>query len=203
MEDFKQKIYNYEANPPSESWDKIQAALKGNKPMEMPMQRLRKKSKLVFYGLTAVASLLIIFLSSVLFNKSGSKNKYQSIFNNKEVQAINNPDQKIIDSIKLNNKILQEIISSSKDNDLTAQNYENTLLKNKKYITISGPEGRPVQISPKVATLIESADNGFPPKPVWNKKIEKWKQIMLKNIITTSSINLIDLAQLTTYSDNN
>ena len=64
-----------------------------------------------------------------------------------------------------------------------------------KYITISGPEGEPVKISPKVATLIISADGENPPKPVWNQKINKWQHIMLTNNITPTSGNLIDIIQ--------
>ncbi len=92
----------------------------------------------------------------------------------------NNPiPQKVKDSLLTNNKTLEAIIKSSKNKNQLVKNYESPETKVKKYITIEGPECQPVKISSKVATLIESADNEYPPKAVWNKKIDKWKQIML------------------------
>ena len=72
----------------------------------------------------------------------------------------------------------------------------------KKYLTVANPEGQPVKISPKVATLIISADHGFPPKPVWNKKISKWQKIMLSSTVLPTSANLIDLVKLAAKNDN-
>ena len=66
-----------------------------------------------------------------------------------------------------------------------------------------GPEGQPVKISTKAATLIVSADDEYPPKPVWNKKIEKWKQIMLSSTLSPTSTNLLEIVQVPSSSDNN
>jgi hypothetical protein len=108
------------------------------------------------------------------------------------------------DSIKLNNETLENIIKTSKDKNATAQTNSNTISKVKKYITIAGPEGQPVRISPKVATLIESADNEYPPKAVWNKKIEQWKKIMLTSTLSPTSTNLLDIVQASPSTiDNN
>ena len=82
-------------------------------------------------------------------------------------------------------------------------NYENSSRYGKKYLTIAGPECEPVKISPKVATLIESTDNEYPPKPVWNKKIEKWQEIMLGSTLSPTSTNLLDVVQLSSSIDNN
>ena len=166
------------------------------------MRGLRKRSKFIFYGLTAAASLVIIFLSSQLFNSGGSQDPNSSA--SVTATSLDNlTATKIQDSIKLNNKILEDIIKSPKDDNMVAYNYENALSKVKKYITIAGPEGQPVKISPKVATLILSADNEYPPKTVWNKKIDKWKQIMLVSTLSPTSTSLIDIAQFTSAVDNN
>lgn len=193
MENFKEKLYNYEAEPPSNVWENISAELNHADPKIIS---LRKKSRFIFYGVTAAASLVIIFLSSIFFNKSSIHKNSPAVNQSQNITA-----KEIQDSISLNNKILEEIINSAKDKNTIAQNYESAMLKGKRYLTIAGPEGQPVKISPKVATLIESADNEFPPKPVWNKKIEKWKQIMLSTTLSPTSTNLLDVAQL--YSNNN
>ena len=201
MQNFKERLYNHEATPPPEIWDNISAELDSKSSKLFPMPGLRRRSKFIFYGLTAAASLIIIFVSSVLFNKSGENiNPKTSL---QSSQSDNLAAQKVKDSLNLNNKTLEAIIKSSKDKNLLAKNYENSSSKVKKYITIEGPEGQPVKISSKVATLIESADNEYPPKPVWNKKIEKWKQIMLNSTLSLTSTSLLDIAQLSASIDNN
>ena len=200
MQNFKEKLYNYEAEPPAEIWQNINAELDGSDTKVVSMTGLRKRSKLVFYGITAAASLIIIFLISLIFNTS---QKNLNTPRDSANQSQNLSSKQIQDSLNLNNKILKEIINSSKDKNLTALNYENSSAKGKKYLTIAGPECEPVKISPKVATLIESTDNEYPPKPVWNKKIEKWKQIMLGSTLSPTSTNLLDIVQLSSPDDNN
>ncbi len=193
MQDFKNKLYNYEAKPPAEIWDNITTELDSKERKVLPITSYRKRSKFIFYGLTAAASLLIIFISSIFFNKTGENSESKQTASGLE----NITSQKIKDSLILNNKILEAIIKSSKDTNLLASNYNNSSAKTKKYLTIAGPEGQPVKISPKVATLIESADNEYPPKAVWKKKIDKWKQVMLSSTLSPTSTNLLDITQLT------
>ena len=70
MQNFKEKLYNYEAEPPAEIWQNINAELDGSDTQIVSITGLRKRSKLVFYGITAAASLIIIFLISLIFNTS-------------------------------------------------------------------------------------------------------------------------------------
>jgi len=199
MQNFKERLYNHEAPPPPEIWDNISAELENKGSRISTIPTLRRRSKFIFYGLTAAASLLIIFLSSVLFNKSGD-----NLNPNTPPGSVNAiAAEKVKDSLKLNNKTLEAIIRSSKDKNLLTKDDESSLSPVKKYITIEGPEGQPVKISSKVATLIESADNEYPPKPVWSKKIDKWKQIMLSSTISLTSTSLLDIAQLSSTLDNN
>jgi hypothetical protein len=197
MENFKERLYNHEVNPPAEIWDNISAELDTND-SKFQLRVSRRRSKLVFYVLTAAASLVIIFLSSLFFNKTG-KDVKQTASHSSQTDKL--AAQKVKDSLNLNNKTLEAIIKSSKDSNSLAKNTNPS--KVKKYITIEGPEGQPVKISSKVATLIESADNEYPPKPVWNKKIEKWKQIMLNSTVSLTSTSLLDIAQLSNTVDNN
>jgi hypothetical protein len=199
MQNFKEKLYNYEVEPPSGIWQNINAELNVSNTKIASITGVRKRSKFIFYGITASASLIIIFLISILFNTS-----------QKNINAVSNSanhprnlSKQIQDSLNLNSKILKDIINSTKDKNLLALNYENSSGKGKKYLTIAGPECQPVKISPKVATLIESADNEFPPKPVWNKKIEKWKKIMLSSTFSPTSTNLLDIVQFSSSADNN
>lgn len=199
MQNFKEKLYNYEADPPLEIWQSITAELASSDNKIVSMKGFQKRSRLVFYAVTAAASLLIISLVSVFFNTSNTNLDSAS---NSSNQSQNFLPKQIQDSLNLNNKILKEIINSTKDKNLLALNYESSSRYGKKYLTIAGPECQPVKISPKVATLIESADDEYPPKPVWNKKIDKWKQIMLGSTLSTTSTNLLDIVQVSSYMDN-
>lgn len=201
MQNFKERLYNHEATPPREIWNNISAELDNQDPKLFPMTGVRKRSAFIFYGLTAAASLIIIFVSSVLFNNRGENIHPKTSL--PSLQPDNLAAQKDKESVNLNNKTLEAIIKSSKDKNSLAKNYESFLLREKKYITIEGPDCQPVKISSKVATLIESADNDYPPKPVWNKKIDKWKQIMLSNTFSPTATSLLDIAQLSASIDNN
>ena len=195
MQNFKDRLYNYGVTPPKEIWNNISAELDNTNAKLTPVKGLRKRSKFVFYAITAAASLLIIFISSLLFNKSGEDAGPDSALS--KLKGNSALEQKIKDSLYQNNKTLAAIIKSTKDKNLLANNNNNPLLNSKKYITIEGPGGQPVKISSKAATLIVSADNEFPPKPVWSKKIEKWKRIMLSSTFSPTSTSLLDIAQVT------
>ena len=70
MQNFKERLYNHEATPPAEIWDHISEELDSVNPgVHTPV--IRRRSKFIFYGLTAAAALIIIFVSSVLFNRPG------------------------------------------------------------------------------------------------------------------------------------
>jgi hypothetical protein len=197
MQSFKDKLHNYEADPPGDIWQKINSELNKGDDNAISIKGFRRKSKFIFYGITAAASVIIIFVTSLLFNNP-NKIQSSSFFSN---QSQSPSSSQIQDSLNLNSRILKDIINATKDKNLLAQNYESSLLKEKKYLTVAGPECQPVKISPKVATLIESADNEYPPKPVWNKKIEKWKQIMLSSTLSPTSTSLLDIVQLSAVND--
>lgn len=200
MQDFKQKIYDYESTPPKTIWDNIVNELDNNENKVLQIPAFRKRSKLIFYGLTAAASLFIIFISSLFFEKKNKNIDDQQVasFSSNTGDSVTNKNM----NDSLNNKTLKSIIESSKDKSL-AEGSNIASANEKKYITIAGPEGQPVKISSKVATLIVSADNDYPPRAVWDKKIKKWKQIMLSSTISPTATNLLDIVQLSSMLGDN
>ncbi|MEP6583110.1 MAG: hypothetical protein ABJA90_02535 [Ginsengibacter sp.] len=196
MQNFKEKLYDYETTPPKSIWDNIATEL-DNESKVVQIPAFRKRSRFIFYGLTAAASLIIIFISSLFFKKNNSnKADQQTASTSITKDSPSNVNE------SLNNKTLKSIIQSSKDKSLVPEN--NTAGTNeKKYITIAGPEGQPVKISSKVATLIVSADNDYPPRPIWDKKIKKWKEIMLSSTISPTATNLLDIVQLSSMRADN
>ncbi len=197
MQNFKDKLLNYEAVPPKGTWDNISINLDGGDQKVIPLSGLRKKSRFVFYGLTAAASLVIIFLSSLFFERGDKKSDLQTVSS-----VVKNNDSLSITQTKdsLNNIALAGIIRSNKTSTTPTEKQSG---EKKKYITILGPGGQPVKISSKVATLIVSADNDYPPKPVWDKKINKWKQLMLSNTLSPTATNLLDIAELSSMRGDN
>lgn len=193
MSSFKNKLYDYEAAPPRQIWENIREELQNEKVISIYN---RKKSK-AFYIAIAAASLVIIFIGSLVIKNNKTTNSTANVsFNSKPIS----PEQ-MKDSIVQNQKILESIIHNPKEKEEIVSNNVHATNIPKKYITISGPEGQPVKISPKVATLIVSADHEFPPKPIWNKKIEKWKKIMLSSTASPSSGGLAELIQLASTGD--
>ena len=200
MQDFKQKLFDYESTPPQSIWDNIVTELDNSEKKTIQIPAFRKRSKFIFYGLTAAASLLIIFISSLFFEKKNKNTDKQEVASISSITRDSTANKGVNDS--LNNKALKSIIESSKDKSLIKGNGI-TPVNEKKYITIAGPGGQPVKISSKVATLIVSADNDYPPKPVWDKKIKKWKDIMLSSTISPTATNLLDIMQLSSMRGDN
>lgn len=188
MQPYKNKLYNYEALPPEEIWRNIAEDLRDEKVISLSTH---KKSRRILYITVAAASAVVIFIGS-FFLDSKQTNSTKNI--SSDTKAIS-PEQ-MKDSINLNQKILESIIHNPQEKREIVSNDLHATKIPKKYITISGPEGRPVKISAKVATLIVSADHEFPPKPIWSKKIDKWKKIMLSSTVSPTSAGLADLMQL-------
>jgi hypothetical protein len=195
METFKDRVYHYEATPPENTWDDIADKLYNEKAIKLYSHG---KTRLLFYGITAAASVIIIFLGSLFFktNKTSFTDSQTPFNKSNKISA-----QVIKDSIRINQKILNSIINDPVEKkEIVSSNFDlNKALK--KYLTIKGPTGQPVKISPKVATLILSADNEYPPKPIWSNKISKWQKIMLNTTLSPTSASFLDI--ITMASNNN
>lgn len=190
MQNFKNKLYNYEAAPPEQLWDDIVEQIQNEKVIDL---RLNRRPRLLFYSATAAASIIIVLFAS-LFIKHHEEN------NRTDQQKAALLAQKNSDSIRLNHQLLEAIIHNPQEKKAIISGSSAEVTK-KKYLTIAGPEGQPVKISPKVATLILYADNEFPPRPIWSNKICKWQEIMLSSTVSPTSANLVDLIQMAASSD--
>lgn len=188
MLNFKNKLYNYETPPPEEIWQHINEELQNEKVVKIPGY---KRSKNFYYLAVAAASLVIIFIGSIFFKKNNTESNSSEYVS----RGTTISPEKLKDSMVLNHKMLESIIHSPKEKHKILLNEMKDADLPKKYITVAGPEGQPVKISPKVATLIIAADNEFPPKPIWNKKVDKWQKIMLSSTIPPTSAGLADLIQ--------
>jgi len=190
MQDFKNKLYHFETPPPEEIWPQIADELTNEKVIAIHGHR---KNKFLFYGVSAAASIVIIFLGSVFFKKHSNSISTAERTQAKESHLL---AKKVKDSISLNQQILNSIINNPQEKRQIVSKEPNSNVNTKKYLTVAGPEGEPVKISPKVATLIISADNEYPPKPVWSKEIRKWQKIMLSSTVSPTSANFVDMVQL-------
>lgn len=196
MQTFQDRLYHYEATPPEKTWDEIADKLYNEKVVDL---HRHGKLRLLYYGIAAAASVILLFLGSLFFNND----KPSSLAGN-EIQfkkSNNLSTREIKDSIQLNQQILNSIINSPEEKkEIVSNNFDlgKTL---KKYLTIEGPSGEPVKISPKVATLILYAGNEYPPKPIWSNEIKKWQKIMLNTTVSPTSASLLDM--VASASNNN
>lgn len=180
MKTVRDKLYHFEETPPPEIWDKLSGKIGDGKVITM---QTRKRTKLVAF-MTAAAAIVTLLLINFVF--------LQKHENTTPAQIASHPISG--DSSEQNNELLEAIIKAPENKKLIAS--RNAISDGfKKYFTIEGPEGEPVKISPKAATLIISADNEYPPKPVWDKKIDEWQHIMLTNSLAPTSANLLDIIQ--------
>lgn len=191
MQNFKDKLFHYEALPPEGIWEQIASNL--DEKETVPLKEVRGRSKFIFYGATAAAALIILLINNVFFKTNTTDKDYprQAV-----VKSNSYFSKGIKDSINLNYQLLEKIINAPQNRKLIASNNVISNGFTKTYLTVAGPEGQPVKISPKAATLIVSADKDYPPKPVWNEQIDKWQQIMLSNTEFSTS-GLLDIMQMT------
>jgi hypothetical protein len=189
MQNLKDKMYNYEVKPPLESWQTIADAL--DKDERGSSQLSKKRSKIFYFSVSIAAVAGFVIFGLIFWNYNGSKNTNEVTTASSE--KINNNA-----SPRFDEKITVPKITSDEVSDKKAANENNTKSEtNSKYITISGPQGQPVKISAKVATLIVSSDNQTPPKPVWSSKVKKWKDIMNANVLAPTAGNFLDIVELT------
>ncbi len=184
MEKFNKRLYDFEEDPPVFLWENISVSLGEKNNIHIMNKR---RSGMIW--IAAAAACVVFLIVGIFFKSNGDKvhNTVSAI-----VKPLPSSHQ---DSIIVNKSLLEKIINTPESQKLVAFNSLTQEGHSKKYITIAGPEGQPVKISSKVATLILSADNEYPPKPVWDKKIEKWKQIMLNSTLSPTSTSLVDILQ--------
>ncbi|MEO9210777.1 MAG: hypothetical protein ABI208_06750 [Ginsengibacter sp.] len=187
MQNFKNRLYEFESPAPEAVWNHIADGL-DNKKLPKPKSG---KTRLMYYAMAAAAALVIIFLGKFYFNNNSEQSKLAN-----ELHGVAPNSNSVIsnDSVQNNKQVLESIINTPKPKPLLADN-KKVETGVKKYITISGPEGQPIKISRKAASLIISVDNEYPPKPIWDKKIEEWKKMMLSNTSSSTPSGLMDMLQ--------
>ncbi len=224
MDNVKNRMYNYETTPPEGVWKAIAAELDRNEVKVIPMVKTRNNT---FYYIAA-ASVIIILFCLIFFTNRSSKSANEQLVNsssNDKTQSDTEVNNNVIMTVPIEEKT---ILKNNTDTDeLLAQNKlqksgpnqkqnkevikktdstdNNLILSNttSRYITIEGPQGQPVKVSSKMATLIDSSETKVSSKPVWNKKINEWREIMKSNTLTPTPGNFLDIVELTkTLKDN-
>ncbi len=224
MDNVKNRMYNYETTPPEGVWKAIAAELDRNEVKVIPMVKTRNNT---FYYIAA-ASVIIILFCLIFFTNRSSKSANKQLVtssSNDKTQSDTEVNNNVIMTVPIEEKT---ILKNNTDTDeLLAQNKlqksgpnqkqnkevikktdstdNNLILSNttSRYITIEGPQGQPVKVSSKMATLIDSSETKVSSKPVWNKKINEWREIMKSNTLTPTPGNFLDIVELTkTLKDN-
>lgn len=224
MDNVKNRMYNYETTPPEGVWKAIAAELDRNEVKVIPMVKTRNNT---FYYIAA-ASVTIILFCLIFFTNRSSKSANEQLVtssSNDKTQSDTEVNNNVIMTVPIEEKT---ILKNNTDTDeLLAQNKlqksgpnqkqnkevikktdstdNNLILSNttSRYITIEGPQGQPVKVSSKMATLIDSSETKVSSKPVWNKKINEWREIMKSNTLTPTPGNFLDIVELTkTLKDN-
>ena len=224
MDNAKNRMYNYETTPPEGVWKAIAAELDRNEVKVIPMVKTRNNT---FYYIAA-ASVIIILFCLIFFTNRSSKSANEQLVtssSNDKTQSDTEVNNNVIMTVPIEEKT---ILKNNTDTDeLLAQNKlqksgpnqkqnkevikktdstdNNLILSNttSRYITIEGPQGQPVKVSSKMATLIDSSETKVSSKPVWNKKINEWREIMKSNTLTPTPGNFLDIVELTkTLKDN-
>ena len=208
MDDVKNKMYNYETTPPDGVWKAIAAELDRNEAKVIPMG---KKNSRTFYYLAAASVAVIIFCVIYFTNKSSKST---------DENYTTSPDKTPLDTGVKNNTFITVPIeekTTAKNNDLPAKhkvekdntnqkqnkeiqkeiNYNQVASNTSRYITVEGPQGQPVKINSKMATLIDSSETKISSKPIWNKKINEWREIMKANTLAPTPGNFLDIIELT------
>lgn len=211
MEDIKNKMYNYETTPPAGVWETIAAELDADLAKVIP---ITKRSNKTLYYLAAAAVAIILFCLVFFTNQfskstdekliTSAENKRDTLNNNvlitvpsdEKITAKSNNESQTRNRAEKNQpdkKQTREVIKNTntdKDNQLASN-------KPSRYITIEGLQGQQVKVSSKMATLIDSSETKTASKPIWNKKINEWREVMKVNTLAPTTRNFLDIIELT------
>lgn len=209
MNDLKNRIYNYETTPPQGVWEDIIAELDRNEAKIIPLSK--KNNHTVYY--VAAASVTVILFCILFFTNKNSKsdefvlsetNNDSALNNNlmtipiEEKSTVNNIDTAVLLAQNKGQKggPNQKIIKTDNSLNISDSNLLSNNI-NSRYMIIEGPQGQPVKVSSKMALLIDSAETKDASKPIWNKKINEWREIMKGNTLAPTPGNFLDIVELT------
>jgi hypothetical protein len=224
MDDVKNKMYNYETTPPSGVWESIASQLDVKEAKVIAINNNRSKQ---FYFMAAASVAIIIFCVIFFTSRSPKAVKEEPVYSTSTSEQIGNDQKNEAETsqdenVRITVPVEEKKDETNKDNDeLLAKNNTvkgggNEKIKKEdfkksdstntkliasnidpRYITIEGLQGQPVKVSSKMATLIDSSDESVPPKPIWNKKINEWREIMKGNTLAPTPGNFLDIIELT------
>jgi hypothetical protein len=208
-------MYNYEVTPPTDVWEAIAIKLDADEATFIPITKKRNNT---FYYIAAASVILILF-SLFFFKNQSSKPVNDQLVT--ELQTNNTKKDTVMNTTVIMTVPVEERISE-KDrgaNSPATNKYKraDNQTQNKKtqkpdptdnivvagntpmprYITIEGPQGKPVKVSAKMASLIDSSGSNVTSKPIWNKKINEWREIMKVNTLGPTTGNFLDIVELT------
>lgn len=210
MDDVKNKMYNYETTPPDGVWKAIVAELDRNEAKVIPMT---KKKNTTFYYIAAASVAVLIFCLIFFTNRSSkssdeqlttstSSDKTQSDTGVKTNAIITVPTEEKTtaknNDLQAKHKVEKDNINQKQNKEIKKETYDDVIASNtSRYITVEGPQGQPVKINSKMATLIDSSETKISSKPIWNKKINEWREIMKANTLAPTPGNFLDIIELT------
>ncbi len=202
----RDKIYNYEVTPPAGAWEAIANELDNSETKVIPINK--RNNKILYLSLAAASVAIIIFsvifFSPFPFDRNTNKNTLTNIINdspqNKNeavLMTVPVEEKKIVEDKK--EPLLANNDNGKKNNGVGKNRVEkiNTQPEDdyikSTYITVAGPEGNSIKLSEKAATLLDTSEA----KPVWNKKVKQWKEMMKGNTLAPTPGNFLDIMELT------
>ncbi len=177
MDKLKERMYDYEVTPPEDVWKGITTELdKGSK--IIPITKEKNTNNKLIYFLAAAACIAALIFSAVWFisSRKNETKEYSSVPVNTKQDPVfketNDVSEKITAPKKVekntlgkNNTDLVKNMAPKKQplksqNSTPVTNVDAAVIETPNtYITIAGPEGQPVKVYSKMASLIESSDN--------------------------------------------
>ncbi len=205
---FKDKMYNYEAMAPQGVWEAIAAELdKGDE--KVRIMEPRKNNRTLTYSLLAAAAVIVIVFCVIFFKNNGSSSSKSDVAKNDTVKgqqlaendSLKNQTHHVRITVPVEEKKEKDVAinkPSPTDND---NDKDVAISEPKHYITVTSPDGQPVKVSSKVASLIEPSGENDPSKTKWNKKVKEWKDIMNSNSLNASPGAFLDIVELSNSLD--
>ena len=218
MEEIKNKMYNFETTPPEGVWNSIVLKLDDNEAKVIPLATRRSKS-FTYMAAASVVALLFCLIFFINRFSNSANDEYVTLTSNENtpqdsanitnvIMTVPIEEKPVIknnieNSESLTQTKLQKDISNQKqkkgefqntgktDNNLIAANTPS------RYITIQGPQGQSIKVSSKMATLIDSSETKVSSKPIWDKKIDEWRERMKVNTLAPTPGNFLDIVELT------
>jgi hypothetical protein len=217
MEEIKNKMYNFETTPPEGVWNKIVLNL-DNKEAKVIHLATRRSKSFIYMAAASVVALLFCLIFFINRFSTAENHEYVTLTSNENTPQDSTNITNVIMTVPIEEKPINNNIENSKsltqsklqkdfsnqkqkkgelqkidktDNNLIAANSPS------RYITIQGPQGQSIKVSSKMATLIDSSETKVSSKPIWDKKIDEWREIMKVNTLAQTPGNFLDIVELT------